>query len=82
MADDMEKTRLAGIAKHDAVGDFVTDVDGFVYFWPRRGCGHFAAHHLRWIADELDRRNAPMVAELDRYFAEQDRTAPREESGL
>lgn len=73
MTDRMEKARIAGIAKHDAAGEFVTDLDGCVYFWPIRGSGHFAAHHLRWIADELDRRNAPMIAEMDRYFAEKDK---------
>lgn len=39
--------------------DFVTDVDGYVYWWPTAGGGHWAAYALRIIADELDRRNKP-----------------------
>lgn len=40
--------------------EFVTDVDGYVYYWPDGSKhGHLAAHHLRAIADELDRRNKP-----------------------
>lgn len=38
--------------------DFVTDVDGYVYWWPTGG-GHWASYALRIVADELDRRNAP-----------------------
>jgi hypothetical protein len=33
------------------------DVDGFYYFWPQSDKGHFAAHHLRSIADKLDELN-------------------------
>ncbi len=36
---------------------FVTDVDGYVYFWPS-GQGHFTAQQLRELASELDARNA------------------------
>lgn len=41
-------------------GEFVTDVDGFVYYEPsERSAGFFSAAVLRILADELDRRNAP-----------------------
>ncbi len=47
--------------------EFVTDVDGYVYWWPRDfPYGHFAAHHLRAIADELDKRNAQWDAQVKR----------------
>jgi hypothetical protein len=38
-------------------GEFYTDVDGYVYWWPESLGGHLASHHLRWLADELDKRN-------------------------
>lgn len=57
-AETIEETRLRLIAMADERGDFVTDVDGFIYWWPS-GSGHHSSHHLRWIADELDRRNKP-----------------------
>jgi hypothetical protein len=55
--DSNEKERERCMKLSDERGEFVTDVDGFVYFWPRANGGHFAAHHLRWLADELDARN-------------------------
>lgn len=51
-------------------GHWFTDGGGFVVFWPRRSAGIYSAHFLRAIADELDRRNAPMRAAVDAYFAE------------
>lgn len=54
-------------------GDFVEDVDGYVYFWPERNTGSYAAWHLRVIADELDRRNAPWDAQINKYFDEQNK---------
>lgn len=48
--------------------DIVTDVDGFQYYWPKDSQGHYAAHHLRAIADELDKRNAPWEAQIEEYF--------------
>lgn len=46
------------IAMAEARNEFVTDVDGFVYWWPcETSRGHLASHHLRWLADELDYRN-------------------------
>lgn len=38
--------------------EFFLDVDGYFYWWPDGSPnGHLAAHHLRQLADELDRRN-------------------------
>lgn len=54
----------------EAAGQFITDVDGFVYYWVT-GWGGLEARHLRWLADELDLRNAPLVKELDLYFEEE-----------
>ena len=54
--------------------EFVTDVDGFVYFWPQGTKGHFASHHLRAIADELDRRNEEWNKNIDEYFKNQEQT--------
>jgi hypothetical protein len=52
--------------------EFVTDVDGFVYFWPNRDFGgHFSSHVLRILADELDRRNEAWSAEIDEYFSKE-----------
>lgn len=43
--------------------EIIMDVDGYHYYWPS-GNGHLAPHQLRWIADELDRVNAPWDAEV------------------
>jgi len=52
-----ERGRIIAIS--DVNGEFVTDEDGFVYYWPDGSTrGHYASHHLRWLADELDKRNA------------------------
>lgn len=59
------------IAASDEHGDFVTGDDGFVVFWPEGQRGAFEAWHLRIIADELDRRNAPWAAQIDQFFAGQ-----------
>jgi hypothetical protein len=60
-----EAERLRCLKFLDDRGDFVTDVDGFVKFWPADQNGYLAAHHLRWIADELDRRNEPWQKIID-----------------
>ena len=52
--------------------DFVTDVDGFKYFWPSSGGGHFAAYMLREIADRLDVLNAPIEEEYRLFWEKQD----------
>ena len=51
-------------------GEFVTDLDGFVKFWPSGDKGAFDPWMLRVIADELDRRNEQWVANIDQYFSE------------
>lgn len=66
--NELEKERQRVIELIDARQEFVQDVDGFIYFWPdsKRAPGHMSAHHLRWIADELDRRNKPWVEILQK----------------
>jgi hypothetical protein len=44
--------------------NFVTDMDGFVYYWPGNNGGHYSASDLREIAAELDRRNAEWLDHL------------------
>lgn len=44
--------------------DFVMFEDGFIYYCPSKE-GGLAAHHLREIADELDRRNAAWQSIID-----------------
>lgn len=39
-------------------GDFIRDMDGFIYYSPTQA-GHFSAAVLRVLADELDRLNGP-----------------------
>lgn len=61
------------VGKVEEAQEFVTLEDGFVYFWPSRPPrynGALSAWHLRLIADELDKRNAPLQAEIDKYFSE------------
>lgn len=56
--DKVEEYRQSAIAMSDERKEFVKDVDGYVYWWPDGSQnGHLSSHHLRWIADELDRRN-------------------------
>lgn len=50
--------------------DFVQDVDGYVYYSPNGANGHLSAWMLRALADELDQRNAPWDAQINRYFAD------------
>lgn len=53
-----------------ADGDLVTGDDGFVLYWPEGRKGALNAVALRALADELDRRNAPHQAQLDKFFEE------------
>lgn len=48
--------------------DFIAFDDGFYYFWPAGSKGAFAAHELRLIADELDRRNKSWQEQINNYF--------------
>lgn len=51
--------------------EFVEDVDGFVYWWPEGSPnGHLAAHHLRELAEELDRRNREWNKQIEDRFNE------------
>lgn len=49
-------------------GEFITGNDGVAVFWPQQPGGGYNAHHLRAIADELDRRNAAVFASWDVVF--------------
>ena len=52
------EARAIGLPPTHEPSEFVTDVDGYVYYWPHGSTGgHYAAHHLRRIATELDDRN-------------------------
>lgn len=84
MKQKNEEERQRVIKVTDESGDFYRDVDGFFYFWPSEvGKGHYSAHHLRWIADELDRRNAPWQAQIDKYFDEQEaNNKPKDEQKM
>jgi len=66
MEKEKEKKRIIGLI--DQWGEFVTDVDGFVYWWPGEHKGHLAAHQLRWIAEELDSRHENIKKEIDDFF--------------
>ena len=63
----VEKEKNNLIQKIQNNDEFVTDVDGFVYYWPT-GQGYLASHHLRWIADELDARNKQLNDDIEEYF--------------
>ena len=56
--------------------DILVGEDGFAYLWlyDENGilgaCQSVAAHSLREIADELDKRNKPHQDAIDKYFKE------------
>lgn len=62
MTDEYQQRLLEAVAD-----ELFADVDGFVKYWPKQG-GFLDAHHLRVIADELDKRNAQWAAEVEAYF--------------
>jgi hypothetical protein len=69
--EDSESRRIVEIVQDR--NEFVTDVDGFVYYWPSRiHSGHLSAHHLRAIADELDKRNKDWEESINKYFEQQE----------
>ena len=71
-----EAQRIIRLA--DERNEFVTDVDGFVYWWPNRDHGgHFAPYMLRALADELDRRNEAWNQQINDYFNSPDREPTR-----
>lgn len=55
------------IRKIEDNGEFITECDGFVYYFPD-GNGYLDSHHLRWIADELDLRNKALNDDIEEYF--------------
>lgn len=52
------------------LGDILTDVDGFYYYWPELRGGSWASIVMRLIADKLDELNQPWEEEIERYFNE------------
>lgn len=61
--------------------EFIDSDDGSVVYAPTTSHGYLTAWILRALADELDRRNAPHEAEINRYFDEHPSTPeanPRE----
>jgi hypothetical protein len=69
--NQLEQDRKRFIESVEAGGHFVTLEDGFFYYWAD-GKGGISPHQLRWLADELDRRNKPLQESLDRYFKEEE----------
>lgn len=68
MNEIAEKERLRLIQTIQDSDEFVTEVDGFVYYLPDTNGGILASHHLRWIADELDLRNKALNDDIEEYF--------------
>lgn len=67
---DYERATVCRLAEER--GEFVTDVDGFIYWWPSaktEHAGHLSPYQLRILADELDRRNAAWQAVIDAEFS-------------
>ncbi len=56
------------IEHHKEKMDIIPGPDGFYVFWPERILGAMGAPHLRVIADELDRLNAPWEKQINEYF--------------
>jgi hypothetical protein len=52
------------IQKAAEEGEFITLEDGFFYYWPNRP-GAFSAHHLRQLADALDKMNADWQKQIE-----------------
>ena len=74
---DYERATACRLAEERS--EFVTDVDGFVYWWPSakpEHAGHLSPYQLRILADELDRRNAPWQAIIDAEFSSENETSP------
>lgn len=68
--DEYKKLIIAKVTERK---EFIRCEDGFVRFDPN-GPGWLSAEALRVIADELDRQNAGWVAEIDAYFAAQEKS--------
>ena len=68
--DNHETERQRVISLVEERKEFIEGDDGYIYFWPADGNhGCFSPHELRWIADELDKRNASWVASVENYFS-------------
>lgn len=52
--------------------EILCDDSGFYQFWPVWGKGYYTSYLLRAIADELDRKNAPWQAQIERDLAAMD----------
>jgi hypothetical protein len=65
----MKRRRQKLIDLVDERKEFVLDVDGFLYYWPSPNLGHLSSCQLRWIADELDKRNKPWQDQIEKDFA-------------
>jgi hypothetical protein len=64
--NDNERMRCMALAA--TRGDFVCGDDGYFVYWPCRVVGALGPHHLRWLADELDRLNAPYDKQLHDFL--------------
>lgn len=67
-ARERERERVIQAAKER--GEFGLAEDGFTYWWPSPNGGFLASHHLRILADELDRLNEPWRKEIETFFAQ------------
>lgn len=77
--ESQEEYRQRVIRLADERNEFVTDVDGYVYWWPDQSpWGHHASFHLRWLADELDRRNAAWDKQITNYFDNESSSNPKD----
>jgi hypothetical protein len=50
------------------LGRFVRDLDGYFYYIPKDGNGHWNSVSLRYIADALDLINKPHDDQIKEYF--------------
>lgn len=62
-----EEARQRFIQSCDTHKEFITEIDGFVYWWPKR-TGYLSAYQLRHLADELDKRNKEWEDNINSYF--------------
>lgn len=61
----IDKERIRCMAMSRDRGDFVLGDDGYYVYWPKGYAGGaLAPHHLRWLADELDKMNAEWDAKV------------------
>lgn len=71
MIENQEEYSLRVIQIEQERGSFIRDVDGYFYWLPSDpNKGTMSAHHLRWIADELDRINAEWNKQVTKDLSE------------